>query len=291
MILSTLDNHGDLRASTVWPSNFLMKPLNNSPWQATIWAGSWLVQYPKGQIKESYWKAELILATGSNSSQIATCFGDLPVSNWNVVMNFLCRSNVTCCLSKGQTDRRRGGVRLVALGRGRSPTGSTLDLYSVELSGDDVLSRVQSIIFRATVCFVAGGNTTAGFWLWGSDSKSICPKLICTHTKAHFSAMKLAKFYLTVLYCIYLCLYRYKVIYILYLSIFKIVESSFGHWFKAGFCLSDYMSFYVPTSEETIRAQTKSHLSVISHSEQPLLLRTHVLPLCALTLHDKLHDC
>lgn len=60
------------------------------------------------------------------------------------MINFLSRSNVTCCLGSG-------GQREVKLemewgwGMGWSPMGSTLDLYSVDLlSGDDVLNRTQS---------------------------------------------------------------------------------------------------------------------------------------------------
>lgn len=110
-------NHGDLPVPTVWPSNFLMEQQSGG--------GSWLV----GQITEACRKAELILAARSNGSQIATCLRDLPVSNWNVVINFLRRSDVTCCLCKGQENR--GG-----LGRswvGGSPMGSTIDVYSVDL--------------------------------------------------------------------------------------------------------------------------------------------------------------
>lgn len=64
----------------------------------------------RSQIIESYWKAKLILATRSNSFQIATCPADLPLSNWNVVINFLHRSDVTCCVSKGSGGRREGGL-------------------------------------------------------------------------------------------------------------------------------------------------------------------------------------
>lgn len=87
---------------TVWPSNFLMEPFNSSlvsnnrgeeaDWCSTL----------RGQITEAYWKAR------SNCPLIATCLRDLPVSNWNVVINFLRRSDVTCCLCKGQENR--GGL-------------------------------------------------------------------------------------------------------------------------------------------------------------------------------------
>lgn len=132
---------------TVWPSNFLMEPPNSSSvsniqgeeadWCSTL----------KGRITESYWKAELILTARSNGSQIATCLCDLPGSNWNVVINFLHRSDVTCCLSKGQEDRGGWG-RSWRLGWGRLLWDLLLIFmaWTYLLSGDDVLSREQSIL-------------------------------------------------------------------------------------------------------------------------------------------------